>query len=389
MNTFFTFLSKKITQLAGLFAGARLKVREILSLQMPKTKLKEGFLKNPSFYFGFSSFALLALLFLGSGALAKLQYSANSQSVFFNPFFKTAINSENNDLFLLKSKTLAIETPDLKIIEGNFVYGISTPRILTTQTLGTIFGESSYSDKKDVIEYAVQPGDTVTVLAEKFGISENTIAWANGISRSSALKVGQNLTMLPISGILHIVKSGDTIGEIARIYKANTDDIIAFNNLANEGDIFIGDILIIPGGVMPAKPSVVAVATLADNFFILPVEGKITQGLHYYNGVDVANKCGTPIYTAAAGTVQRAVANGKYNAGKGNHINILHSNGVVSYYGHLMTLFVKPGDIVNVGDRIALMGTTGASTGCHVHFQVMGAKNPLAKYLVGTNIKYK
>ncbi len=389
MNTFFTFLSKKITQLAGLFAGARLKVREILSLQMPKTKLKEGFLKNPSFYFGFSSFALLALLFLGSGALAKLQYSANSQSVFFNPFFKTAINSENNDLFLLKSKTLAIETPDLKIIEGNFVYGISTPRILTTQTLGTIFGESSYSDKKDVIEYAVQPGDTVTVLAEKFGISENTIAWANGISRSSALKVGQNLTMLPISGILHIVKSGDTIGEIARIYKANTDDIIAFNNLANEGDIFIGDILIIPGGVMPAKPSVVAVATLADNFFILPVEGKITQGLHYYNGVDVANKCGTPIYTAAAGTVQRAVANGKYNAGKGNHINILHSNGVVSYYGHLMTLFVKPGDMVNVGDRIALMGTTGASTGCHVHFQVMGAKNPLAKYLVGTNIKYK
>lgn len=389
MSTIFTFLRKKITQLAGLFRKARLKIQEVLSPGMPKSKPKEGFLKKPSFYFGVSSFVLLALLFFGSGALAKLQYIPNSQSVFFNPFFKTTSNSENNDLFLLKNKSLAIETPELKISEGNFVYGVSTPRILTTQTLGSIFGESSSDDKKEVTEYTVQPGDTIALLSEKFGISTNTIASANGISKSSALKAGQTLTILPVSGLLHVVKSGDTISEVARVYKSKIDDVIAFNNLANEGDIFIGDILIVPGGIVPAKPSVAAVATLADNFFIFPAEGKVTQGLHYYNGVDVANKCGTPIYAAAAGTVQRAVANGKYNAGKGNHINILHASGVVSYYGHLMTLSVKPGDAVNVGDRIALMGTTGASTGCHVHFQVMGAKNPLAKYLVGTNLTYK
>ena len=389
MNTFFTFLSKKTTQLAGLFTGARLKIRGILSLNMPKLRLKEGFLKKPSFYFAFSSFALLTLLFFSSGALAKLQYAQGSQSVFFNPFFKTT-NLENNDLFLLKNKSLVMETPDLKVIEGSFLYGISTPRILTTQTLGSLFGESSSgSDKKEVTEYLVQPGDTIALLAEKFGITATTIAQANGISKSAPLKVGQTLTILPVSGLLHVVKSGDTISEIARVYKSKTDDIIAFNNLANEGDIFIGDILIVVGGVMPAKPSVAAVATLADNFFIFPAEGKITQGLHYYNGVDVANKCGTPIYAAAAGTIQRAVANGGYNAGKGNYINVLHSSGVVSYYGHLMTLFVKPGDVVNVGDRIALMGATGKVTGCHVHFQVMGAKNPLAKYLVGTTLKYK
>jgi murein DD-endopeptidase MepM/ murein hydrolase activator NlpD len=82
-----------------------------------------------------------------------------------------------------------------------------------------------------------------------------------------------------------------------------------------------------------------------------------------------------------------------WNSG-GNYITILHSNGVVTYYGHLMTIFVKPGDVVNVGDRIALMGGgagmagAGISTGCHLHFQVMGAKNPLSKYYVGTQIKY-
>ncbi len=374
----------------SLFLKGSVKIKGILTQWVPQSKQTRGFLGNPSFYFGFFSVVLLALLFFGSGNFAELQYTTSSQAVFFNPFFKTANNSENNDLFLLKNKTLAIETPDLKMIEGNSVYGISTPRILTTQTLGSIFGESSYFDKKDIIEISVQPGDTIALLAEKFGISENTIAWANGISKSSALKVGQTLTILPVSGLSHVVKSGDTISEIARIYKATPDDIIAFNNLADEGDIFIGDILTIPSGVMPAKPSVSAVATLADNFFIFAAEGKITQGAHHFGrGVDVGNKCGTPIYAAATGTVQRAVGNGKWNAGMGNYITILHSGGVVSYYGHLMTVFVKPGDAVKVGDRIALMGTTGNSTGCHVHFEVVGAKNPLVKYLVGTTIKYK
>ena len=101
MNTFFTFLSKKTTQLAGLFTGARLKIRGILSLNMPKLRLKEGFLKKPSFYFAFSSFALLTLLFFSSGALAKLQYAQGSQSVFFNSFFETT-NLENHWLWKLR-----------------------------------------------------------------------------------------------------------------------------------------------------------------------------------------------------------------------------------------------------------------------------------------------
>ena len=188
---------------------------------------------------------------------------------------------------------------------------------------------------------------------------------------------------------------GDTVGAIALKYKAGLDDVIAFNSLASQDDIYIGDIVIVPGGVMPKKSAVPLdiQVPLADNYFIFPVQGKITQGLHFYNAVDVANKCGTPIYAAAAGTVQRVKYG--YNFGGGNLLTILHSNGTVTYYGHLSTIFVKPGDRVDVGQNIALVGGgTGAigdglSTGCHVHFQVTGAKNPLAKYPIGTNISYK
>lgn len=353
----------------------------------PNQKFKgpenRGFFKNPLFHFGFIALVLVAFLLLNSDSLAKLGYAKVASAAFFNG----ATSMVNSDLFFSQNKALALETPDLKIIQDNFVYGISTPRVLTTQTLGDIFGETQ--NKKEVTDYSVQPGDTIDSIAAAFNISSNTLLWANDLSRGAALKVGQTLVVPPVSGVIYAVRSGDTISDMAKTYKAKADDIIAFNNLSGEGDIFIGDVLIIPGGTMPSRALPSVQAQLADNFFIYPAEGQISQGLHYYNAVDLANKCGTPIYATAAGTVQRAVSNGGWNLGMGNHITVLHSSRIVSYYGHLLSLFVKPGDRVNVGDRIALMGSTGKATGCHVHFQVLGAKNPLAKYLVGTTLQYK
>ncbi len=327
------------------------------------------------------------MLFFGSESLAKLSYFKNSDTILSNSFFENTENLDDNSLFFSQNKNLSLETPDLKIIQDSFVYGISTPRLLTTQTLGSIFGGAG-QDKKDIIEYSIQIGDTIESVAQNFNISSNTLIWANSLSKNSTLKTGQNLVILPVSGLVHIVKSGDTISEISKTYKVNIDDIVAFNNLANEGDIFIGDILIIPGGVMPQKtaPSVVQ-TQLADSFFIYPAEGQITQGIHFYNAIDLANKCGTPVYASASGVVQRT----KYgwNYGGGNLVTILHLNGVVSYYGHLSTISVRPGDNIDVGARIGLIGNTGISTGCHLHFGVTGAKNPLAKFPVGTNIRYK
>ena len=123
---------------------------------------------------------------------------------------------------------------------------------------------------------------------------------------------------------------------------------------------------------------------LGSSYFICPTSScRISQGLHWYNAVDFPGKCGDPIYAVAEGKVQRV----KYgwNKGAGNYLTILHPNGVVTMYGHILKSLVKPDQKVSQGDIIALIGgkpgTPGAgiSTGCHVHFGVYGAKNPFAK----------
>jgi murein DD-endopeptidase MepM/ murein hydrolase activator NlpD len=358
-----------------------------------KTLNFKGLHKNPYFYFGLISFILFFVLCSWCDSSASFNGLKDSRIVFLNS--PSSDVSSKGDLFLTKSDGAQLETPDLKIIQDNTIGGVSTPHIVSTKTLGDVFGSSSQS-KKDVTEYAVQPGDSLQSIATANGISLNTLLWANDLTNSSKVKVGQSLVILPVDGILYIVKSGDTTGAIAQKYKADSSDIISFNDLVNQDDIYIGDILVIPGGTMPKKASSIINNTqvpLADNFFIFPTSGRITQGLHYYNAVDTANKCGTPVYAAASGIVQRVKYG--YNGGGGNIITILHTNGIVTYYGHLMTIFVKSGDRVNVGDRIALMGGgtgtvgDGLSTGCHLHFQVMGAKNPLSRYAVGATISLK
>lgn len=362
---------------------------------MKKANIK-GLFRNPVFYFGIISCLLFVVMYSSCDSASSMSGLSDSKVVFFNTFFNGSSNVDSNALFSSQANAIPLETPDLKIIQDNTLCGVSTPCVVSGKVLGDTFG-STNQNKKDVLTYDVQPGDTLQSIADDNEITLNTLLWANDMSSSSTIKVGQSLVILPTDGVLHVVKSGDTISAIAQTYKAQSDTIISYNDLANQDDIYIGDILIVPGGVMPKKSSPVInnQIPVASNFFIFPTQGKITQGIHYYNAVDIANKCGTPVYAAAAGVVQRAVGNGSWNGGMGNHITILHSNGTVTYYGHLMTLLVKPGDKVYTGQNIALMGGqpgmagAGKSTGCHLHFQVVGAKNPLSAYLVGSNISYK
>jgi murein DD-endopeptidase MepM/ murein hydrolase activator NlpD len=233
--------------------------------------------------------------------------------------------------------------------------------------------------RKEIQEYIVEEGDTLFSISQKFGISLETILWANNLDKNSVIKPGQKLIILPVDGILHEVKAGDTLSEIAKKYQAKIEDIISFNELENENDIYIGDILIIPGGKMPLpKPAPQPLAPLAQGYFICPVAGgcRITQGLHWYNAVDFSNgKCGEPILAAAGGSVLKA----GWQRKAGNYVKILHPNGVVTMYGHLQTIFVSPGEQVFQGQIIGTMGATGRATGCHLHFDVFGAKNPFAK----------
>jgi len=122
-----------------------------------------------------------------------------------------------------------------------------------------------------VTEYLVQPGDNLWSIVEEFNISLETLLWANNLNKNSLLQIGQKLVILPTSGVTHPVQKGDTVSQIAKTYKAKIDDILAFNDLSGEGDIYIGDILIVPNGVMP-PPVVYAPQTvpLASSYFICP-----------------------------------------------------------------------------------------------------------------------
>lgn len=389
-------LNGKVNELLKIIS----KIKILMNL--PKVLYKKigqgnfkGLHRNPVFYFTLTAFVLFGAMYSSCDSMANINGLNNSHFVFFNSFFDKTDNTNKCGLFSSQADAVPLETPDLKIIQDNAIGGLSTPSIVSGKVLGDVFGGSS-QNRKEIVDYIVQPGDTMQSIASSYGISAATLLSANSLTSSSVIKVGQSLVILPVDGVLHVVRSGDTVSGIAQIYKALQDDLIAFNGLANQGDIYIGDILVVPGGVMPKKAApTVNQVPLAENYFIFPVQGKISQGLHYYNAVDVANKCGTPVYAAAAGVVQRAYSNGAWNGGMGNYITILHSNGTVTYYGHLMTLLVKPGDKVYVGQNIALVGGqpgmagAGKSTGCHLHFQVIGAKNPLSAYLLGSNISYK
>jgi LysM repeat protein len=282
------------------------------------------------------------------------------------------------------------DSPEFSLIQENSVLGFAPPITVTPQVLGMIMGEVGTDVKKDVTEYEVKAGDNLTSVAANFGISINTLLWANNLTSSSKLKVGQKLIILPVSGILYYVKAGDTVSGIAKKYKAAAGDMVEFNELASEDDIFVGDILIIPNGTMPVivNPVVTDYIPVASSYFICPITKPcyITQQLHFSNAIDFSHgKCGDSILAAAGGTIQRVKFG--WNGGAGNTITILHPNGVVTSYGHILTSLVNPGDKVYQGQIIGLMGGNvaaqgigaGKSTGCHVHFGVSGAANPFSK----------
>lgn len=250
-------------------------------------------------------------------------------------------------------------------------------------------GISNFDNNGSILTYEVESGDTLQSIASDFGVSVDTLVGANNLNKNTKLKPGDKIAILPVDGVRHVVKSGDTIESIAVKYKADADRILAFNDLADNALIKPGDVLIIPGGEhVPISPQyapavIIPQQNLPDlpGYYGWPSGGRITFGLHKYNAIDVGGKdwCNTPLYAAAAGTVITADAQG-WNGGYGKYIKIAHNNGTITLYAHSSQLLVSVGQFVNKGQTIALMGSTGRATGCHVHFEVRGARNPLANY---------
>ena len=254
---------------------------------------------------------------------------------------------------------------------------------------------SSKLNRRSVMTYTVQNGDTPGKIASEFGISINTLIWANNLKNGNLIKPGQELVILPVSGIQYTVKSGDTLGKIASTYKVDAAKIQEFNGLS--GDILVkGEVLIIPDGKMTTVASAAksgaataegteitnADVTSTKGYFIFPTTGLNWGELHPYNAVDIANHCGTPVYAAASGIATLAIGNNAWNSGYGNYIKIQHPNGSLTLYAHLSVVSIKEGQSVTQGQVIGAIGNTGnvtGPTGCHLHFEIRGMTNPFAK----------
>jgi murein DD-endopeptidase MepM/ murein hydrolase activator NlpD len=231
----------------------------------------------------------------------------------------------------------------------------------------------------EISVYVVRAGDTLGTVAEMFGVSANTIRWANDL-KSNTLKAGQELVILPISGVRHTVKSGDTLQTLATKYKADLEEILAYNNIPTGAKLTVGDVVIIPDGVVTVapgtKPSTSGQQQVASGFYLRPIKGGVkSQGVHGHNGVDLAAPVGTPIYASAKGKVILSRTGG-YNGGYGTYVVISHANGTQSLYAHMAKNNVVVGQIVEQGEVIGTIGMTGKTTGPHIHFEIRGARNP-------------
>ena len=233
------------------------------------------------------------------------------------------------------------------------------------------------------IEYTVQEGDTISSIAEKFGVSVDTILWQNSLNEKSKIKPGQTLEILPVTGVSHKVSKGDTVYSIAKKYDTFPQAIVdfPFNSFVNDEtfELAIGQIVVVPEGVKPnEKPAAPRVRQLTPNAgtvvasgsFVWPASGQISQGFAWYHkGIDIANRGAPDILAADSGTV--VVAGWPDNYGYGNRVVIDHGNGYRTLYGHMSRIYVIPGQTVSRGSAIGKMGSTGRSTGTHLHFEVI------------------
>jgi len=251
----------------------------------------------------------------------------------------------------------------------------------------------------EIVEYEVQEGDTVSTIADKFDVSQDTILWANDMEKDDKIKAGQKLKILPVTGVLHTVKKGETIYSIAKKYgladAASAQAIVdyPFNTFTNDETfaLAVGQQLVIPGGVVPDKPAIAPVvnyyASLTPDAgvvsgtggFVWPASGRITQGYSgYHKAIDIASRGGGAILAADSGRIVQA--GWLDNSGYGIRIMIDHGNGFHTLYAHLSRVRVQVGQSVNRGDVIGDMGSTGRSTGTHLHFEIRRGsvlENPL------------
>jgi murein DD-endopeptidase MepM/ murein hydrolase activator NlpD len=229
---------------------------------------------------------------------------------------------------------------------------------------------SPTSTSRGVITYTVREGDSLWSIAAHFGLDVDTLRWSNeDLARNpDLLSVGQELTILPVKGAYHTVQTGETVGAIALAYGVTPSVIIDYplNNLRPPYQVKSGQKLVIPGGRRELhwpKPDL-----SPGSAFAWPVVGQITQAYREkHPALDLGAPYGSPVYAAQAGTVTHS---GWARTGYGYTVILDHGEGMQSLYSHMKGAWVTVGQKVERGQLIGEVGSTGHSTGPHVHFEI-------------------
>ena len=232
------------------------------------------------------------------------------------------------------------------------------------------------------MKYEVQEGDTLGQIAERFGLNLSTVLWGNDLSYTSTIQPGDKLNILPADGVLYTVRSGDTLSSIASYYDVDVDTVMSQNSISSADRLAIGDELLLPGGEPPTPTSTARSSSSVAELFYAPSSGSasgygwvwptdwrtITQYYGWgHTGLDIDGDYSTHNYASRGGVV---VYSG-WRSGYGLLVEIDHGDGFVTRYAHNAQNYVGYGETVYAGQAIAQLGTTGRSTGTHLHFEII------------------
>lgn len=333
---FFSYVNKKLVVLGGRFEKGKKVIVEGLIM-------KRGRFARPFLHFGVGSF-------FAFGMVAAPVFASTY------PIFS-------------QRETLAQVSPPSAVLTS------------VTESEPLLSTEISPKPRDKAIIYKVEKGETLSSIAAKFDISVDTILWENDLKENANLSIGQEIKILPVSGVAHKVLKGDTVYTIAKKYDTDAQEIVnfPFNDFADPDTFALvpGQILVVPNGSPPAvKPTTPRPAPryIASNLekgaegFIWPTSGSISQRpVWYHMAVDIANKEGPAVGASKGGKVTYAdCIRGSY----GCHVTIDHGDGYQTVYAHLSRISVTVGNQVDQGQVVGIMGSTGRSTGTHLHFEV-------------------
>lgn len=357
----------------------------------------------------YASLVILGIFVAGNNIFAR---TIRPDEIGQGAVWTTLAQSENSDVIVetglsqpisSTASTTAIgglpPTPSDQVTPDSQVLATQIPE--TTTTVGGT--QEVSTDKQGIQTYTVQGGDTVSTIAAQFNIGSQTLLWANGLGATDYIKPGQVLKVPPTDGYLYTVKSGDTVTGIAKKYGGTEDEILKANGLPLAEAIQAGQDIIIPGGqpIAPPTPSPTfsQPQSILQRVFVRnvpPSSNATSRGLfiwptpnHHINqyyrgrwhtGLDIEGDYSSPIYAAAAGRVTFAAFD---RSGYGLHIIIDNAGAYSTLYGHASKIFVHVGEQVSRGQTIAMIGSTGRSTGTHLHFEIRVGSvptNPLSYF---------